>query len=191
MEHKDTIETEHSTLQLEDHAETETGQKDEVQCSTSSLSAGSDYPFKKWMDSFRVRRRLPPTIPERYVEGWPDSSQSEVYATNLTPENVVPQDQRWERSSGHSSHLGTVRTTNVSIASHSVARSRGTTQSTTTQSAISDVRISGDSSRPTSSFNVDEAAELRASKRRQVLCELVTTEADYVLGLKALIQVSQ
>ncbi|KAJ5593893.1 uncharacterized protein N7459_000101 [Penicillium hispanicum] len=189
MEYKDAAETEQTALQVEDGAGTETDQKDEALFPPSPLSPAPDHPFKKWMDSFRGRRRVPPTIPERYVEGWPDSSRTDLITPNLMPENISPQDQHWERSSTHSSHLRVVKTTTMSIASHSVARSRGTTQSTTTQSAVSDVRVSGDSSRPASSNHVDEAAEMRASKRRQVLRELVATEADYVLGLKALIQV--
>lgn len=143
------------------------------------------HPFKKWMDSFRARKRVPATIPERYVEGW-SFSQPDLYAQNQPPPSEPPRDQHWEKSSEHSSQLGTVKTISASITSQSMVRSRGTTQSTTTQSAVTDLRISGDSSRPTSSNYVDEAAELRASRRRQVLRELVSTEADYVLGLKAL-----
>lgn len=37
---------------------------------------------------------------------------------------------------------------------------------------------------------MDEAAEQRATKRRQVLRELLDTEADYIQGLKALTGVS-
>lgn len=55
----------------------------------------------------------------------------------------------------------------------------------------SDVRYSGESSRPTSSQHADEAAETRATRRRHILQELVETESDYVLGLKALIGVSR
>lgn len=152
--------------------------------------ASTIHPFKKWMDSFRTRRRVPPTIPERYVEGWSESSTTDFPKLTPLPRRGSIQDQFWERSSGRSSQLGTVKTATMSIASQSVARSRGTTQSTTTQSAVSDMRISADSSRPISSNCVDEAAELRATKRRQVLRELLATEADYVQGLKALTGVS-
>lgn len=158
--------------------------------SESSPTAMPAHPFKKWMDSFRARKRVPPTIPERYVEGWSDSSQSDLFARSPTPRRESIREQHWERSSGHSSQLGTVKTTTMSITSQSMARSRGTTQSTTNQSTVSDVRVSADSSRPTSSNHVDEAAETRASKRRQVLREIVATEADYTLGLKALTGVS-
>lgn len=149
------------------------------------------HPFKKWMDSFRTRRRMPPTIPERYVEGWSDSSTTDFLMLLAAPSRGSIQDQFGERASQYSSQLGTVKTATMSIASQSMARSRGTTQSTTTQSAVSDMRISADSSRPTSSNCMDEAAELRATKRRQVLRELLVTEADYVQGLKALAGVSR
>ena len=147
-------------------------------------------PFKKWMDSFRTQRRAPPAIPERYVEGWSDSSATDFPILSTVPRRGSIQDQFWERSSGRSSQLGTVKTATMSIASHSMARSRGTTQSATTQSAVSEMRISADSSRPISSNCMDEAAELRATKRRQVLRELLATETDYVQGMKALAGVS-
>lgn len=148
------------------------------------------YPFRKWMNSFRVRKRSPFTVAERYVEGWSDSSQTESSVQGPAARRGSLQDQHWEGSSAHSSQLGTVKTTTLSITSQSVARSRGTTQSTTTQSAVSEMRISADSSRPRSSGYVDEAAEQRANKRRQVLRELLATEADYIQGLKALTGVS-
>ncbi|KAJ5976310.1 Rho guanyl nucleotide exchange factor [Penicillium waksmanii] len=143
-------------------------------------------PFKKWMDSFRTRKRIPPTIPERFVAGWPDSPPSDISTQNQFPFPALSHEQHWERSSNHSSHLGTVKTTTLSIASPSVARSRANTQSTTSQNGTSPVRASADSSRPTSSTYVDEAAEQRATKRRQLLREVLSTEADYVQGLTAL-----
>ncbi|KAJ5662540.1 uncharacterized protein N7477_010156 [Penicillium maclennaniae] len=154
--------------------------KDTVQRGTPT------HPFKKWMDSFRTRRRAPPTLPERYVEGWSDSSATEFPILSTVPRRGSIQDQFWERCSGRSSQLGTVKTATISIASHSMARSRGTTQSATTQSAVSEMRNSADSSRPISSNCMDEAAELRATKRRQILRELLATETDYVQGMKAL-----
>ncbi|KAJ5082976.1 hypothetical protein N7532_012019 [Penicillium argentinense] len=144
------------------------------------------HPFRKWMDSFRIRKRIPPTIPERFVEGWPDASQADIATQNTGPFPSSLHDQHWEKSSEHSSHLGTVKTTTLSTVSQSAARSRANTLSTTNQSATSDVRASGDSSRPTSSNYLDEAAEQRATNRRRALREIVSTEADYVLGLTAL-----
>lgn len=187
MEHKDAEGTERLVLPLE--YESETALKEGYQAAPTQFQITA-YPFKKWVNSFRTRKRLRPTVAERYVEGWSDSSQTEFPAQDPATRHDWLKDQRWDRSSGHSSELGTVKTATMSIASQSVARSRGTTQSTTTHSATSDLRVSADSSRPRSSGYVDEAAEQRANKRRQVLRELVATEADYVQGLKALTGVS-
>ena len=117
---------------------------------------------------------------EKYVEGWPT-----VDGNNLSP-HQGSQEQQWEQLSGHSSQLGTVKTTSMSIASQSVVRSRGTTQSTTNQSGNSDTRTSVDSLRPTLSPTIDEAAHSRSIKRRHLLQEIVRTESDYVFGLKSL-----
>ena len=132
-------------------------------------------PFKKWMDSFRGRKNETSTS-RRFVEGWSDSSSHGS--------------QGHRSSASDSSHIGTVKTTTASIGSQSLIRSRTTIKSATNQSTLSDVRHSGDSFRPTSSHQADEAAETRAIRRRHILQELVETEADYVLGLKALIGVS-
>ncbi|KAJ5909406.1 hypothetical protein N7504_004049 [Penicillium tannophilum] len=171
MEHKDEIEAETLTAgdDLADKIQTPTDETTPTQAA---------HPFKKWMDTFRTRKYVPPGIPERYVEGWPDDPQT-------GNAHLSAQDPQWERNSGHSSHLA-LKTATISNTSQSEERSRGTTHSTTTQSVLSDVRASGDSSRPSSSNHVDEAAEIRATKRRCVLQELVATEDDYVLGLKAL-----
>lgn len=150
------------------------------------FNKAASYPFKKWMDSFRVKRHQTLPLSERFVEGWFDQSQADNNSNNNLFPNHAVQDQQWERLSGHSSQLGTVKTATMSIASQSVVRSRGNTQSTTNQSAGTDTRMSMDSMRTTLSPPLDEAAQSRALKRRQVLQEIVTTESDYVLGLKAL-----
>ncbi|KAJ6014827.1 hypothetical protein N7540_009418 [Penicillium herquei] len=140
-----------------------------------------DTPFRKWVDSFRPHK-WPGEKRERIVEGWPDPEKEPFPVEfDLDPPSFAAQDALWERGSGNSSNLGTPKTT-----TNSIARSRATTHSTTTQSALSDVRVSGDSSRPASSSCVDEQVETRARKRRQILRELMTTEVDYVSGLKAL-----
>ncbi|KAJ6114362.1 hypothetical protein N7486_000140 [Penicillium sp. IBT 16267x] len=171
MESKDEIKAE--TLKTEDDL------ADQIQSPTDAITpTQAAHPFRKWMDSFRTRKYVPSGIPERFVEGWPDD-------TPTGNAHLSAQDPQWERSSGHSSHLG-LKTATMSTVSQSEPRSRGTTHSTTTQSVLSEVRPSGDSSRPSSSHYADEAAEIRATKRRLVLQELVGTEEDYVLGLKAL-----
>ncbi|KAJ5597321.1 hypothetical protein N7537_007405 [Penicillium hordei] len=133
----------------------------------------STRPFKKWIDSFRGRKHESPIYQKKYVEGWSDSSSHGS--------------QGHQSSASDSSQLGTVKTTTASIGSQSLIRSRTTIQSARSQSIRSDVRYSGESSRPTSSQHADEAAETRATRRRHILQELVETESDYVLGLKALI----
>ena len=99
------------------------------------------------------------------------------------------QEKQWESLSHRSSNLGTVKTATLSITSQSVVRSRGTTQSTTNQSIRSDARESLDSIRPALNSSIDEEAQHRAIKRRRVLRELITTECDYIFGLKALADV--
>jgi hypothetical protein len=134
-------------------------------------------PFKKWMDSFKGRRHGSPTFKRRFVEGWSETSShgSQSQQSNVSDE----------------SQLGTVKTASTSIESQSMARSRGNTRNAANQSLLSDVRDSDESPRPASSQYVDEAAEARAIKRRHILREMVVTESDYVLGLKALVGVSR
>ncbi|PWY88352.1 rho guanyl nucleotide exchange factor [Aspergillus heteromorphus CBS 117.55] len=146
--------------------------------------------FKRWVSSFRPKKNFPLLGPGRYVNGWPEQYLYDKmdYGSELAALHEVQEidEKQWESLSGHSSHLGTVKTSTLSIASQSAMRSRGTTQSTANHSIRSDVRESLDSIRPTSSFSIDEEAQHRAIKRRRVLRELITTECDYVFGLKAL-----
>lgn len=137
------------------------------------------HPFKRWVNSLRSKKSQRRCL-EKYVEDWPV-----IDGNNLSPYQGT-QDQQWERLSGHSSQLGTVKTVSMSIASPSVVRSRGTTQSTTNNSGNSDSRTSADSLRPILSLTVDEAAHSRSIKRRQILQEIVSTESDYIAGLKSL-----
>lgn len=137
------------------------------------------HPFKRWVNSLRTKKGRRPCL-EKYVEDWPT-----IDGNNLSPYQAS-QEQQWERLSGHSSQLGTVKTISMSIASQSVMRSRGATQSTTNHSGNSDSRTSADSLRPTLSPTIDEATHTRSIKRRQLLQEIVSTESDYVSGLKSL-----
>ena len=160
---------------------------------THAVAAPVDHvaAFKRWMNSFRSRKGCHP--PERYIEGWPEelTQDKQDLAPDLSSLHAIQeaQEKQWESLSRHSSTLGTVKTATLSITSQSVVRSRGTTQSTTNQSIRSDVRESLDSLRPTLSSSIDEEAQHRAIKRRRVLRELITTECDYVFGLKALADV--
>ena len=149
---------------------------------------GSTGSFKRWIGYFRTKRAHTHQ-PQRFVEGWPDESQdNHAYTSTLSPFHAVP-DQQWEILSGHSSHLGTVKSTSLSGASRSAVRSRGNTQSTVNQSSSSEVRKSNEmeSLKPVRSpSSLDEEAQARGIRRRQVIHEILTTETDYVLGLKAL-----
>ncbi|KXG53243.1 uncharacterized protein PGRI_002930 [Penicillium griseofulvum] len=136
----------------------------------------TDHPFKKWVDSFRGRKHE--SSGRRKVDGWSDGSSHGSSSHGS---------QGQQSSTSDSSQLGAVKTATASIASQSLFRSRTTIHSATNQSLRSDVRHSGDSSRPSSSHQADEAAEIRSTRRRHILQELVETESDYVHGLKALI----
>ncbi|KAJ5544537.1 hypothetical protein N7535_007064 [Penicillium sp. DV-2018c] len=136
----------------------------------------TSHPFKKWMDSFRGRRHGSAIIQQqRYVDGWSlhSSQGSEGHQSTISD----------------TSQLETLNTAPDSIGSRSILRSGTTIRSGITQSIPSEVRSSGDSSRSRSTQRIDEAAEIRATKRRRILQELVDTESDYVSGLKALIGV--
>ncbi|KAL4733627.1 hypothetical protein BDV11DRAFT_175517 [Aspergillus similis] len=139
-------------------------------------------PFKRWVNSLRPKRTYEP---EPHIEGWQHVPRDSGDQTHLSFHRGSLE-QQWEKLSGKSSHLGTIKTATISITSQSVARSRRTTQSTTNRSK-SDFRASIDSLRPTLTACIDEEAQNRAIKRRQVLQEIITTESDYLFDLKALL----
>lgn len=165
----------------------EAKRRDLTDSHASEEHTSSFLPFKRWLNSFRAKRSYSPCQRLRYVEGWSDTTQTRCENTNALPCGGG-QDLQWECLSGHSSNLETIKTSTLSVASQSVARSRGTTQSTN-RSFGSDLRGSIESLRPALSFSIDEEAHNRAVKRRKVLREIITTESDYVFGLKALINV--
>ncbi|KAE8147493.1 Dbl homology domain-containing protein [Aspergillus avenaceus] len=138
------------------------------------------HPFKRWVDNLRAKKSHRHHQPSRYVEGWSDACCD----SHNPPHGGAAQEPQWESLSGHSSNLGTVKTSTLSIVSQSIVRSRGTTQSTTPE-----MRGSLESQRPTVRFSIDEEAQSRAVKRRRVLREIVSTEVDYVFGLQALTNV--
>lgn len=182
MESKDDYGSENPLLVVED-AEVDSKL---VEADPEGLT-GSTGSFKRWIGYFRTKRAHTHQ-PQRFVDGWPDDSQDKHTYTTLSPFHAAP-DQQWEILSGHSSHLGTVKTTSLSGASRSAVRSRGNTQSTVNQSSSSEVRNSNEmeSLKPACSpTSLDEEAQARGIKRRQVIHEILTTETDYVLGLKAL-----
>ncbi|KAL6235894.1 hypothetical protein BDW75DRAFT_250546 [Aspergillus navahoensis] len=139
-------------------------------------------PFRRWVNSLRPKWTYGP---EPHIEGWQHIPRGCGDQTHLSL-HQGSLEQQWEKLSGKSSHLGTIKTATVSITSQSVAKSRRTTQSTTNRSK-SDFRASIDSLRPTLTACIDEEAQNRAIKRRQVLQEIITTESDYLFDLKALL----
>ncbi|CAG8270738.1 unnamed protein product [Penicillium salamii] len=129
------------------------------------------HPFKRWYDSFRPRKH-DTSSQRRHVEGWSDSSSH---------------GSRDHRSSvSESSQFETMLTASTRVTSQCLLQSRTSVPGRTTASMFSDSGNSGDSPHSSSSNHLDEATDLRATKRRHILRELVTTECDYVLGLKAL-----
>ncbi|KKA19997.1 Rho guanyl nucleotide exchange factor [Rasamsonia emersonii CBS 393.64] len=162
-----------------------------VENTTTPAGAGTNYPFKKWMDSFRSKKRVS-RIPEVYVEGWFDEPST---VTNDTEISTSPplQDQQWDRlSGGSSSILGTVKTASMSLATQSFAtRSRANTHSSHQSASQSDnlsgfeMRRSGESVRRTTS-SMENAVRSRAGRRRHVLHEIFISESNYVDGLQTL-----
>ncbi|KAL4941893.1 hypothetical protein BDV06DRAFT_212307 [Aspergillus oleicola] len=148
-------------------------------CTTSDrVRVTAPSPFKRWVNSLRSRRMYGP---EPHIEDWEFIQRGNDGQGNLLP-RPGSLEQQWEKLSGKSSHLGTIKTATMSIASQSVVRSRRTTQSTLNRSK-SDFRNSMELS---VSHSIDEEAQNRARKRRQVLQEIITTESDYIFDLKAL-----
>lgn len=155
--------------------------------------------FKKFVDY--LRNKKPPRA-QKYVEGWhndPQANDSRDHSFDhvLSPYHAI-QDQQWEQLSGYSSQLGTVKTNSLSAMSQSAIRSRRTTQSTVNRSSSSELRRSIERRsterrstdieglRLVPSSSIDDDAQKRAIKRRQAIQEILTSELDYVLGLKAL-----
>ena len=155
----------------------------------TSTESCAQHPFQKWMESFRANRRVPQTVREREVIGWYENDRLDL--VSLAQNDQLLEARRNSTASDRSSQLGTVRTWSLAVTSVSCGASRGRAQSNAGLSMVSSTRNSAESSRPTSNPGVDEnAAETRATDRRRILRELLTTEVDYVIGLKALIQVN-
>lgn len=141
--------------------------------------------FKRWLDDLLWKKSLPPPA-QGHVDGWPEPLLANCDSNELTPHYGL-QDSQWEQLSGRSSHLGVVKT--ASYTNQSVGRSRGNTQSTTNQSLYSGARDSIDGIEPILSSSISETIIVRALERRQKLREIISTEADYVFGMKALADV--
>ena len=155
----------------------------------AASDTGASRPFKKWVDSFRSRKRVRP-VPSVWVDGWPDEAPD-------TAASSPPSEHQWDQSSaGSSSILGTMKTTSLSMVTSSVTRSRANTisshQSVSFGSAKpnSDLRKSIDSVGVSRSLSLENATRTRAIRRRHLLHEIYASESNYVHGLQTLIKVS-
>jgi hypothetical protein len=165
----------------------------------SVTTNGGPLPFKRWVDNIRRKKSSVGALPEKYVAGWPSEGPGdEDQLKKFNTFTRIRQERQNKYSSASSSVLETVKSASMSAASLSVmSGARRNTKCSTRQSAChssglsgSEVRMSIDSNVLTSTFSLDEAAWNRATKRRQLLREINTTEASYVAGLKALANVS-
>lgn len=142
--------------------------------------------FRRWVNSFRSKKNRPPCQSVKIVEGWSDESQEGNRSSlKLAPDSLLAEPE-W-RLSGQSSNLETVKTTTMSITSRSMIMSGGTNRSTN-HSVKSEFRESMDGSTP-QRRSIDVEARSRAINRYYAVRELITTEAEYVFGLKALTDV--
>lgn len=176
-------------LVLEDMTGDDTTQSSEASVYQEANDQPAPNRFTRWI---YVLRSPKPQQPEKYVEGWSEGSQSEAgkKAAESPAQDAVQEDQQWECLSAYSSQLGTVKTTSLSAASQSGGRSRRTTQSTINPSSSSESRKSNELDRlrtTISPLSLGADAQDRAIRRRQVIDEILKSEADYILGLKALI----
>ncbi|KAF7155124.1 hypothetical protein CNMCM5623_006551 [Aspergillus felis] len=141
--------------------------------------------FRRWFEEFWLKRSLPSPA-QKHVDGWPELLLTKCSNDDWSPHCGL-QDQQWEQLSAHSSHLGIIKT--ASFTDQSVGRSRAATQSTFNPSIHSGGRGSIESLRSTVSPSISHAVLLHSLERRQILREIITTETDYVFGLKALADV--
>ncbi|OXV09890.1 hypothetical protein Egran_02346 [Elaphomyces granulatus] len=173
----------HSELQQSDFSFSESS-------APTAKKAQSQSHLKKWVDSIRSRKTTSSQTPRVYIEGWVDEPFGNISDSSLSPFPSFQElhEQQWDRlSGGSSSILETVKTTSISINTQSAVRSRATTQSThqSVCRSNSEARGSIDSVRLTST-TLDDGVRSRAIKRREILHEILTSEVDYVMGLRTL-----
>lgn len=157
---------------------------------------GPNSPFKKWVKSFRSRRRPAHQIPPVYVDGWMDEASTIPEETSISTSPPTVQKPWDQMSGGSSSILGTVKTASMGVATASVVRSRTNTLTSHRSSSISspmpsfETRKSLDSVNLTKTVSMENAIRGRAVKRRHVLREICVSESNYVHGLQTLGQVN-
>lgn len=133
--------------------------------------------FKRWAETFRGRRRTSGRMEPK------ETGDADVIATL----RGLPISRHQTRTSNASSRfVNTIKTASFSNDSMSILQRQQMSQLSDHRLRSSEPRSSVDSRRPSSVLSADEAAPRRAIKRRQFLNELLGTEEQYVLDLKAL-----
>lgn len=151
------------------------------------------YSFKKWMRSVR-NNGTDVQIPRNFVLNWPNgNTEEQSYIKYPDNEPDCPPDEGSDCSSGLINNIETASFSQATLSVANGARTNTVTStmySTSVFSSSEAARASLESNRLTRSVSCDEAAWNRAVQRRQILQELLGTEAVYVSGLRALGDVS-
>ncbi|OAL75433.1 hypothetical protein A7D00_1032 [Trichophyton violaceum] len=147
------------------------------------------YSFKKWMRSVR-NNGTDVQIPRNFVLNWPNgNTEEQSYIKYPDNEPDCPPDEGSDCSSGLINNIETASFSQATLSVANGARTNTVTStmySTSVFSSSEAARASLESNRLTTSVSRDEAAWNRAVQRRQILQELLGTEAVYVSGLRAL-----
>lgn len=149
---------------------------------TPSLDSSATYPWSKWVDSLRLRKRG--CQPGTYVDGWFDGPSVDREDIASTLSSKRPWDQV---SGGTASILGTMKTASMSVPPSSAPRSR---TNTITSNSMAISRQSMESTRSSIYDAMTQASRVLAIRRRHVLREIYSSEAHYVDGLQAVLQAS-
>lgn len=150
----------------------------------SPFDIGATYPWTKWVESLRSRKRGD-YRPAACINGWFDDP-------SVNREDPIP-DSLWDMKSwdqvsgGSSSILGTVKTASMSVPASLAPRSR---TNTITSSSIVASRQSVESNRSSIYDTAVQVAKAMAIRRRHVLCEIYSSEVHYVDGLQTIVQAS-
>ncbi|CRG90872.1 Rac guanine nucleotide exchange factor JJ [Talaromyces islandicus] len=177
--------------QILQHVGTSPGQTPSLVCpSLLTLSSGPDihvlYPWTRWVESLRSKKHRGPK-PSAHVDGWLDGSPAiaEEGKEPLAP-SIQGMESRDQMSGCSSSILGRVKTASLSIQTSSEPKSR---TNTITSNSIVPSRRSVESTQSTLYSMMSHGSRLRAVKRRHILREIYSSEANYVHGLQTLVQI--
>ena len=148
-----------------------------------------DGKFRKWANTFRSRKNVPPRTVVRQIHHCQTSrtlGQDLSLSAHTSPKFHSDHGQRLSNSS--SGFVETVKTASFSNTSISVGpRSHRLTLSAETRgNRGSNVRYSIDSDRPIARSSLDEGAMCRGLRRRQILREILMSEESYLVDLRAL-----